>query len=341
MASSKEVEDFKAKCAAVGLEIPKCLLPAPQSSEVKATVEVTEALSGLLGATGRSGGVFEETPQNIPIEAFEYGEDDWDDWSENFESAVEAATNAQGRDRIEELCLLWISLKLSASAYRIFNRCENRGKDWSLLKKELATAFEDPSKKRRWARYLDAFKKPQDMPLPVYKAKVIQYVNRYNKAIVNDGEAYRMALYTRFVDGLEEDWRQYIEDSIPYGKEKLENAYSQALKYEAKLSKSGTLGALKVTEAKKKKLKRIQHDLDSLKAQVKKTGKVRSSKRREEDVSDSGDEESDSRDEESDQEDDESDQDESESNDDSLAQAMMALSVAMKELSRQLKRKQK
>ena len=105
MASSKEIEDFKAKCVAVGLEIPECLLPAPKPSEEDASADVTERLSGLLGATGRSGRFFEKTPQNIPIEAFEYGEDDWDDWSENFESAVEAATNAQGRDRIGKLCL--------------------------------------------------------------------------------------------------------------------------------------------------------------------------------------------------------------------------------------------
>ena len=41
MASSKEIEDFKAKCVAVGLEIPECLLPAPKPSEVD-TSDVTE-----------------------------------------------------------------------------------------------------------------------------------------------------------------------------------------------------------------------------------------------------------------------------------------------------------
>ena len=326
MASSQEIEDFKAKCAAAGLEIPEGVFPATKPSEVKATAEDDpEMLSCLWGATGRSRDR-EITPQNIPIEEFKYGEDDWEEWSENFETAVEAATNAQGRGRIEELCLKWISLKLSPSAYRILNRCEYKGKSWPLLKKELEPAFEDPSKRRRWARYPDAFKRPRDMPLPVYKARIIQYVNRYDKAIVNDEEAYRMALYNRFVNGLEEDWRQYIEDTVPYGREKLDNAYSQALKYEAKLAKSGSLGALKMESTKEQKLKSICQDLDYLTVEVEKNAKDRSSKRREKDVSNSKDEESDT-------------EEESDSEDDNLASAVRALGVALEKLSHQLKRK--
>ena len=37
--------------------------------------------------------------------------------------------------------------------------------------------------------------------------------------------------------GLDKDWREFIEDSIPLGEETLDNAFNQALKYEAKLQR--------------------------------------------------------------------------------------------------------
>ena len=46
-----------------------------------------------------------------------------------------------------------------------------------------------------------------------------------------------LELYNRFVHGLDLDCKEYIEDSIPYGEESLDNAYSQALKYEEKKQK--------------------------------------------------------------------------------------------------------
>ena len=83
MASSQVIEDFKAKSEAAGV------LPAPKPSEVKATTENdSEMLSGLWGATGRSRD-HGRTPRIIPIEEYKHGEDDWEEWSENFEMALE------------------------------------------------------------------------------------------------------------------------------------------------------------------------------------------------------------------------------------------------------------
>ena len=78
-----------------------------------------------------------------------------------------------------------------------------------------------------------------------------------------------MELYNRFVIGLEADWREYIEESIPYKKESLDNAYSQALKYEAKLAKKGVcFGAAAMTDKEKDKFGRLRRDVEKLKTQL-------------------------------------------------------------------------
>ena len=182
---------------------------------------------------------FERVSGELPIEKFPYGtpDADWGEWVLRFEKAVQVATNAADRARLEELCLMWISLKLNDEAQPIFDKCTHKDRNWPLLRVELAEALEDPMVKRRWARHMDAYKKPSSMSLQIYRAKIIGFVNKYSPALAHDPAAYSMELYNRFVNGLAVDWREYIEESIPYSKESLDNAYSQALKYEAKLAK--------------------------------------------------------------------------------------------------------
>ena len=221
---------------------------------------------------GTGSQLFERVVGDIPVEKFPYGTPnaDWGQWSVRFERAVQVATNAHGQSRLEELYLLWISLKLSDEAQPIYARCVHKDTNWLLLKDELAEAFEDPLFRRKWARYKDAYKKPHDMSLQVYKANITSFVNRYSPALATDPSSYSMELYIRFVNGLEPDWKEYIEESTPYGKETLDNAYCQALKYEAKLAKKlarpcGAAAALSF--AKKDSLEQMQLDLERMKIQ--------------------------------------------------------------------------
>ena len=139
-----------------------------------------------------------------------------------------------------------------------------------MLKAELAEVLKDPSTRRKWARHMDAYKKPASMSLQIYRANIIRFVNKYSPALLADPTAYNMELYNRFIHGLEKDWREYIEESIPYKKESLDNAYSQALKYEAKLvKKSGDFHAAAMTLAEKDRVARIRQDLEKVKIQLK------------------------------------------------------------------------
>ena len=286
------VQEFQAKAAAMGLNPPAGIFslasnqaPPPSSnpnSDTSAGANQNLGAGNFAGSSFsapttpqrpgfRSKNEFERVTGDIPIEKFEYGKEeaDWVDWSLRFERAVQAATNAYGRDRLEELCLMWIPLKLAAGAQPIYNKCEHRDKNWPLLRAELAEALEDPRIKRRWARHPDAYKKPANVTLQVYRANIIGYVNKYSPAVVADKEAYSMELYNRFVNGLEVDWREYLEDTIPFGKETLDNAYNQALKYEGKLAKKSVdFTAAAMSDAEKDNFKKMRHDIEQIKTQV-------------------------------------------------------------------------
>ena len=286
------VQEFQAKAAAMGLNPPAGIFslasnqaPPPSSnpnSDTSAGANQNLGAGNFAGSSFsapttpqrpgfRSKNEFERVTGDIPIEKFEYGKEeaDWQDWSLRFERAVQAATNAYGRDRLEELCLMWIPLKLAAGAQPIYNKCEHRDKNWPLLRAELAEALEDPRIKRRWARHPDAYKKPANVTLQVYRANIIGYVNKYSPAVVADKEAYSMELYNRFVNGLEVDWREYLEDTIPFGKETLDNAYNQALKYESKLAKKSvdfTVAAM--SDAEKDNFEKMRLDMEQMKTQI-------------------------------------------------------------------------
>ena len=103
------------------------------------------------GASSGARAMFERVTGELPIDKFPYGtpEADWVQWCERFEKAVQVATNAHGQDRLEELCLTWIPLKLNEEAQPIYDKCEHKNASWPLLKAELADALEDPVIKRK------------------------------------------------------------------------------------------------------------------------------------------------------------------------------------------------
>ena len=231
---------------------------------------------------GSSRSTYERITQDIPIQKFAYGTPgaDWSEWSKRFEVAVQAATNAQGKDRLEELCLVWIALKLTDEGLPIYNQCPSKDTSWPALRGELEKAFEDTQVKRSWIRSMGAYKKPADMSLPVYKAKVMGMVSRYSPATLNDAAAYASELYNRFVGGLEVDWREYIEESIPFGKETIDNAYNQALKYEEKLKKKAVdFSGAAMTDGEKNAMECIRLDLQELKTTVEAAERARKESR--------------------------------------------------------------
>ena len=147
----KEAEELG---AAISMNALKSLLTVPQMSQNP----LEDAPNGPFQSGFRSKNEFERVAGDIPIDPFPYGkpEADWLQWSDQFVRAVKVATNAQSQERLDELCLLWLPLKLAEEAQPLYNRCEHKGTYWPLLHAELDIAFDDPATRRDWIRHMDA-----------------------------------------------------------------------------------------------------------------------------------------------------------------------------------------
>ena len=224
-------------------------------------------------ASGRTASShYEKIPTDIPIQKFPYGKPGADlrEYAKRFRRAVKTVTNAATEERLDELCLLWFPLKLPDEAQSIYQGCEHKESDWNLLVEELDEKMEDPVIRRNWVRDLAAYKRPAGMSLQVYKANVLGYVRKYSPAVVNCQKSYEMECYNRFVHGLELDWREAIDAGIPYGKETIERAYNQAIKYELRRKESKQVGftGAAMTDSERDQMQRLRWDVAEMKTEV-------------------------------------------------------------------------
>ena len=215
---------------------------------------------------------YEKIPTDIPITKFAYGKAgaDWREYAKRFRRAVKTVTNAATDERLDELCLLWIQLKLPDEAQSIYQGCASKDTDWDMLVDELDEGFEDPLIRRNWIRDLGAYKRPAGMSLQVYKANVIGYVHKYSPAMVKDPKAYAMELYNRFVHGLEPEWKEAIDEAIPFGKETIDRAYNSAIKYELKRkeSKQVAFSGAAMTDSERDHMQRLRLDVAEIRTDV-------------------------------------------------------------------------
>ena len=221
-----------------------------------------------LSVSGRGASAhFEKIPTDIPIHKFPYGEPGADlrEYASRFRRAVKTVTNALTEERTDELCLMWFPLKLPDEAQSIYQGCEHKDSNWKLLIEELEELMEDPIIRRNWSRDLGAYKKPAGVSLQVYKANVLSYVHKYSPAVMNDPKSYKLECYNRFVHGLEFDWREAIDAGIPFGKETIERAYNQAIKYElrGKESKQVAFTGAAMTDQERNKHDKKRHQSSS------------------------------------------------------------------------------
>ena len=215
---------------------------------------------------------YEKIPTDIPIQKFPYGKPGADlrEYAKRFRRAVKTVTNAATEERLDELCLMWFPLKLPDEAQSIYQGCQHKDSDWNLLVEELEEKMEDPVIRRNWVRDLGAYKRPAGMSLQVYKANVLGYVHKYSPAVVHCPKSYEMECYNRFVHGLELDWREAIDAGIPFGKETMERAYNQAIKYELRRKESKQVGftGAAMTDSERDQMQRLRLEVAEVKTEV-------------------------------------------------------------------------
>ena len=136
-------------------------------------------------------------------------------WVNQFEEAVKQQLNPHSKKRHHKQCLKWLPLSLASDAYSIWQRTDHNRTDWVLLRAELEEAFEDTEVRSHWKSDMKAYTWDESQPLRVYRAKVERYVDTFDKDIGDNPTSRGSMYYTRFVNGLPDDYSEYIMLSMP------------------------------------------------------------------------------------------------------------------------------
>ena len=174
-------------------------------------------------------------PGTLPgISQFKFGEanENWTSWIKQFRNTVKGHTDPRDRKDLNKTCLKLLPAYLNSLAHDIYTNCKHKN-DWSLLKKELEDAFEDPEIRQNWKTNLGAYKWDSSQPLHVYKGNVMRLVNKYDIEIQDTPAALDSAYYSRFHAGLPEDYQGFIEQQLYEGKQTIDYAVRSAQRFQA------------------------------------------------------------------------------------------------------------
>ena len=153
-------------------------------------------------------------------------------WADQFEEAIMQQTNPHSRARHWKQCLKWLPLSLKPDAYAIWQRARKTHKDWPSLRAELEEAFIDPQIRSEWGSSMKAFMWDEVMPLRDYRAKVERLVDTFDKELANNEVGRKKQYYSRFVNGLTDDYYDFLQLNMPSKSTDLDKAMDTCLRFQ-------------------------------------------------------------------------------------------------------------
>ena len=180
-----------------------------------------------------------KSTSNIGIAEFRSGIDDFDEWSDMFESAVDLATRAPTPEEKEEAYWDWLKLRLDKPARAIYKQgkqqvlahaaTENRAPTWSELKDVLRILLIDPQEEYRWQTKLMTIKWDGVESFHVLASRVINAVDKFDRKM---DDAYKKREYfTRFRMALpKEPYQDAIDMNVGFDDPSIEKAKLYALR---------------------------------------------------------------------------------------------------------------
>ena len=157
-------------------------------------------------------------------------------WVAQYEDAVKQQTKPHSKKRHWKQCLNWLPQSLKPDAYAIFQRAQNRS-DWPKLRAELEEAFEDSDVRAEWRCNMRAYVWDEILPLREYKARVERYVDTFDKVIAESPAALQNLYYSRFVNGLPEDYNNFIVLGLNSKKADINKALEACLRFQSSKKK--------------------------------------------------------------------------------------------------------
>ena len=159
---------------------------------------------------------------------------DFNIWICQFEDAVNRCLNPHSRRRHHKSCLVWLPSVLKADAYSIWSRSEYRRSDWSSLKAELESAFEDGSLRAEWKTNLKAYCWDEHgQTLQSYCANVKRLVDAYEPEMATCPAAKKAAYFLRFVSGLPSDYIQHVKLALPANSNNMDKARDICIQFQS------------------------------------------------------------------------------------------------------------
>ena len=184
----------------------------------------------------------------IGIEHFKSGVDDFEEWVELFECAVNLATKAPTAAEKQADYWEWLALRLDKPARAILAQAkvnvngvaqaENRTATWAELKAALTLLLVDPHEKQKWHMKYMTVKWDGIESLHAFASRVITSVNKFDKAM---DLAYRTReFFLRFRMGLpKQPYQDAIDMNMSFEDGTIEFAKKIALRAQLTLANAG------------------------------------------------------------------------------------------------------
>ena len=143
---------------------------------------------------------------SIGCENFKSGVDDFDEWVELFEYAVELATNLTD-EALKTQYKKWLPLKLDKTALAVFRQCDATV-GWDLLKATLKNLLVDPTEQYKWQSNRATVKWNGTESFQALASRVVRAVNKFDKDLPEAVKAREC--FFRFRDSLPKPFRDAI-----------------------------------------------------------------------------------------------------------------------------------
>ena len=181
--------------------------------------------------------------RRIDIKPFSYSEKGQDIklFLKRYMWAVHSTLAADADDDAKkDACLRHIPTKLDDLSLQIYEASENQD-DWDELQKELIEKLSDPSRKQNFQEQRDYLKWDQKVPLHIFENEVITTTRTLYDEIVDNDALFQREIHQRFLAGLPEDYKDFVDIGLPPRTYDIKKARERAEKYHEIIKKKGKL----------------------------------------------------------------------------------------------------
>ena len=181
--------------------------------------------------------------RKIDIKPFSYSEkgQDIELFLKRYKWAIASCLPADADDDAKKsACLRHIPTKLDDLSLQIYEASENQD-DWDELQAELIQKLSDPGRKQNFQEQRDYLKWDQRVPLHIFENEVITTTRTLYDEIADNATLFQKEIHQRFLAGLPEDYRDFVDIGLPPRTYDIKKARERAEKYQEIVKKKGKL----------------------------------------------------------------------------------------------------